>query len=82
MKKRKLGQKIALVVAVVCYIAAVACVAAVAHWGNQLGAGHPVVGSLAASVVFFIGVGVVLQVMGSISLPNLTPTPGADDEPG
>ncbi len=75
MKQRKLGQKIALVIAVICYVAAVVCVAAVAYWGNQLGSNHPVVGSLAASVVFFIGVGVVLQVMGSISIPDLNVNP-------
>jgi len=79
MKQRGLGQKIALIIAVLSYIAAVACVAAVAYWGNQLGASHPVTGSLAASVVFFLSVGVVLQVMGSISLPNLNPTPNGDD---
>jgi len=79
MKQRKLGQKIALVIAVLSYVAAVGCVAAVAYWGGQLGANHPVIGSLAASVVFFIGVGVVLQVMGSISLPNLNPASGGDD---
>jgi len=79
MKQRKLGQKIALVIAVLSYVAAVVCVAAVAYWGSQLGANHPVIGSLAASVVFFIGVGAVLQVMGSINLPNLNPAPGGDD---
>ncbi len=71
MKQRRTAQKIALAIAIICYIAAVVCVSAVVYWGNQLGAGHPVTGSLAASVVFLISVGVVLQVMGSVSLPDL-----------
>ncbi|HEB95677.1 MAG TPA: hemerythrin family protein [Sedimenticola thiotaurini] len=75
MRKRKLGQKIAMIVSMICYAAAVVTVAAVGWWGNQLGANHPVVGSLAASVVFFVGVGVVLQVMGSISIPDLRVNP-------
>lgn len=79
MKQRKLGQKIALVFSVICYAAAVVCVAAVAYWGNQLGSSHPVTGSLAASVVFFISVGVVLQVMGSISMPDLRLAPRDKD---
>jgi hypothetical protein len=67
--KRRPIQKFLLVIAVISYLAAVGCGVAAAYLG--VGSGDPNVASLMASVVFFIGVGVVLHVMGSGHLPDL-----------
>jgi predicted tellurium resistance membrane protein TerC len=71
--QRKTGQKISFAIGMISYLAAVAALAAVAYYGSILGSEHPIVASLAASVVFFIGTGVVLHVMGTVSLPDLRP---------
>jgi formate hydrogenlyase subunit 3/multisubunit Na+/H+ antiporter MnhD subunit len=51
------------------YLAAVGCGVVVGYRG--LDTGDVVVASLMASVVFFAGVGIVLQVIGSVDLPDL-----------
>ena len=66
-----MGQKIAFVIAILCYIAAVACVAATLYYHGQLGSDDPIVASLGASVVFFTGVGIVLHVIGRADIPDL-----------
>jgi hypothetical protein len=38
---------------------------------GDLGGNHPIIASLGASAVFFIGAGVVLHVMGLANLPSL-----------
>lgn len=69
MRKRRPFQKILRVVAVISYLAMLGCGIAAA-WLSQ-GTADPVVASLMASVVFFAGVGIVLQVIASSNLPDL-----------
>ncbi|MDH3947827.1 MAG: hemerythrin family protein [Gammaproteobacteria bacterium] len=69
MKKRRLFQKILMVIAMLSYLVAVGCGIAIGYRGVDTG--DVVVASLMASVVFFIGVGIVLQVIGSANLPDL-----------
>jgi len=66
-----MAQKIAFVTAILCYIAAVACIAATFYYHGQLGSSDPIVASLGATVVFFTGVGVVLHVIGRADIPDL-----------
>ena len=66
-----MAQKICLVIALLSYVAAVACIAAAIYWHGQLGGNSVIVASLGASVVFFVGVGIVLHVIGRANLPNL-----------
>ena len=66
-----MAQKISFAIAILCYIAAVACVGATFHYHGQLGGKSPVVASLAATVVFFLGVGIVLHVIGRADIPDL-----------
>jgi ABC-type uncharacterized transport system fused permease/ATPase subunit len=70
--KRKRGfiQKLLLAIAVISYLAAVACGVAAIYPGT--GFRDEVVGSLMASVVFFIGVGIVLHVLANARLPDLS----------
>ncbi len=70
MKKINLGQKIAFFVAIVFYIAAFGCIAAIFYWSGQLGSNHPITASLGASVVFFLGAGIVLHVIGRADIPS------------
>ena len=49
--------------------AAIACAVLAAYLSD--GTANPVVASMMASVVFFAGVGIVLQVIGSTNLPSL-----------
>ncbi len=68
--KKYLIQKIVFVVAILCYLAAVACVfAAVLYESAQTN--DPVRGSLMAAVVFFLGCGVVLHVMATARLKGV-----------
>ena len=69
MKQRRPFQKLLMVLAFISYLAAAGCSIIAAYMG--VGSGNPVVASLMASVVFFIGVGIVLQVIGSGDLPSL-----------
>ena len=56
-------------IATISYIAAIICGIAAGYLSD--GAANPVVASMMASVVFFAGVGIVLQVISSTSLPKL-----------
>lgn len=71
MKKRGIGQKIAYISAIVFYLCGIACVIAAWYYNQQLDSNHPVVASLMASVIFCIGGGIVLHVIGKVDLPNL-----------
>ncbi len=71
MKKRNLGQKITFIFDLVCYICAVAFIGASFYYAFANGTENPIFVRFAASVVFFVGAGVVLHVMGSIDMPNL-----------
>jgi hypothetical protein len=72
-RPRGVGQRVAFASAMVFYAGALACLIALAIWLKPLGGEHPVIASLAASIVFFIGGGIVLHVIGRADLPNLTP---------
>ncbi|HPE79893.1 MAG: hemerythrin family protein [Chromatiaceae bacterium] len=68
--KRHFSQTISLAVAALCYLAAVGCaVAAFMH--EMSGPNDPVRASLMAAVVFFIGCGIVLQVIGTARLKGI-----------
>ncbi|WP_456406582.1 hemerythrin family protein [Thiolapillus sp.] len=69
-RKQNKTQKVAVVFAFIFYIAAVLSVSAVAYFYNQLGGDHPAVAAWAAAIVFFIGGGVVLHVMGKADIPD------------
>ena len=66
-----MAQKISLAIAMLCYLAAIGCGGAAFHYHGELGSQHPIVASLGASVVFFIGVGIVLHVIGRADIPSL-----------
>lgn len=68
---QRTSQKIAFVVAILCYLAAIGCMAAVAYYASQLGSEAPIVAAFSASIVFFIGAGIVLHVIGKSDLPDL-----------
>ncbi len=71
MKTRKPAQKVSLAVAYICYVAAVITLFSAGYRGYTVGTDNPIFASLAASVVFFVGCGIVLHVMGAVSLPDL-----------
>lgn len=68
--RRHPSQTFALVVAGLCYLASIAC--AVAAWLHDGGLpADPIRASLMASVVFFIGCGAVLHVIGTAHLKGI-----------
>ncbi|MGD2053680.1 MAG: hemerythrin family protein [Gammaproteobacteria bacterium] len=69
MKQRSMIQKVLMATAVISYIAAIGCGIAAGYLSD--GSANPVVASMMASVVFFVGVGIVLHVIGSANLPSL-----------
>ncbi len=69
--RRGIGQRIAYGMALVSYLCAILCLAALFIWIGELGSEHPVIASLGASLVFFVGAGVVLHVIGRANLPDL-----------
>ena len=71
MKKRGIGQKIAWISAIVFYFCGIVCVIAAFYYNRQLGSDNPIVASLMASVIFCIGGGIVLHVIGKVDLSNL-----------
>jgi len=68
MKERRKIQKILMGIAVVSYVAAIACAMAAAYLSD--GTANPAVASFMASVVFFSGAGIVLHVISSTNLPS------------
>ena len=65
--KKPLAQRIALVMAMLCYAAGIGC-ALGAFFYQSATVNDPVRASLMAAVVFFIGCGVVLQVIATARL--------------
>ncbi len=65
--QRPLGQRIAYAVAILCYALAVACAVGAVVYPAETPQ-DPVRASLMASVVFFVGCGVVLHVIGTARL--------------
>jgi uncharacterized PurR-regulated membrane protein YhhQ (DUF165 family) len=66
-----MGQKIAMAVAWLSYLAALVCVGLTVYYYGQMGGEHPVVASFSATIVFFLGVGIVLHVIGRADIPDL-----------
>ena len=71
--RRGLGQRIAFLSALGFYAGALACLIGLAVQLGPLGHEHPIIASLVASIVFFIGGGIVLHVIGRADLPDLRP---------
>ena len=71
IEKRKRGpiQKLLLALAVINYLTAIACGVAAGYPDTSFS--EEVNASLMASVVFFIGVGIVLHVLANARLPDL-----------
>ena len=65
------SQKIAFIVAILCYLAAVCCMVAAAYYAKQLGVESPMVAAFSASIVFFAACGIVLHVIYRADLPDL-----------
>ncbi|GEM_PF-141235 len=72
VKQTSTAQKVSFIIAIISYLAAIGCVVGVFYYESELGGDHPVVASFGAAVVFFIGVGIVLHVIGRVNLPNLS----------
>lgn len=70
---RRIGQRVAFGFAAGFYVGALVSALALGVWLEPLGLEHPIIASLAASIVFFIGGGVVLHVIGRVDLPDLRP---------
>lgn len=68
MKDRKNIQKVLMGIAVISYIAAIACAMVAAYLSD--GTANPEVASYMASVVFFAGTGIVLHIISSTNLPR------------
>ena len=77
-----IGQQIAYFTAILFYCCAVGCVIALGWLLGDLGGQHPIIGSLGASVIFFIGAGFVLHVIGRANLPNLRFDREDEEPPG
>lgn len=69
--RRGLGQRVAYGAALAFYLGAVLALAVLFAQLGDLGGEHPIIASLGASVVFFIGGGIVLHVIGRANLPSL-----------
>lgn len=77
--KKPLGQKIAYGVAILCYAAAVASALAAFLYQSPL-SNDPIRASLMAAVVFFVGCGVVLHVIGTARLNGILSGSGNIDD--
>lgn len=67
--EKHLGQKISFALAILCYLAAAACTAAAILYPGD--ANDPIRAAFMASVVFFVGCGIVLHVIGTARLKGL-----------
>ena len=68
--EKTFGQKIAMAIAVLCYIAGVGCAVSAALYPVR-GAYDAIQASLMASVVFFVGCGIVLHVIATTRLKGI-----------
>ncbi len=71
MKSPKRSQKVSLAIGYLCYAAALISLLSAIYRAVTVGSENPIFASLAASVVFFIGCGIVLHVIGTVNLPDL-----------
>jgi Kef-type K+ transport system membrane component KefB len=69
MSKRSKIQKVIMGIATISYVAAIICGVVAGYLSD--GTSSPLVATMMASVVFFAGTGIVLQVISSTSLPKL-----------
>lgn len=69
--RRGLGQRVAYCTALAFYLGSVLSLTILLAQIGDLGGEHPVIASLGASIVFFIGGGIVLHVIGRANLPSL-----------
>ncbi len=72
MKTQTRLQKVSFFFAILSYIGGLACVFGAFYIGHTLGRDDPWTASLMAAVVFFVGAGIVLHVMGKADLPDLS----------
>ena len=70
-KRQTLAQKISVYIAYFSYLCAVGCMIGLYFYYDGEGMNNPISASLMASMVFFIGSGIVLHVMGKTDLPVL-----------
>jgi len=68
--EKTLGQKIAMAIAVLCYIAGIGCAVGAALYPVR-GAYDAIQASLMASIVFFVGCGIVLHVIATTRLKGI-----------
>ena len=68
-RQRKPIQRVLFFIATLSYLTAVICAAAAFY--QPTGLDNPIAAALMASVVFFVGVGIVLHVIADTDLPNL-----------
>lgn len=68
--EKTFGQKIAMVIAVLCYIAGAACAAGAAFYPFPT-PDNVIQASLMASVVFFVGCGIVLHAIATTRLKGI-----------
>jgi hypothetical protein len=68
---RKPAQTISLVTAYISYALAAASLLIATYKAYTIGTNNPIFASFAASVVFFVGAGIVLHVIGAVNLPDL-----------
>jgi hypothetical protein len=78
MKPSKPAQRISRIAAWLSYGSAILTLLAAGYRASTLGTDNPIFASLAATVVFLLCCGVVLQVMGTVSLPDLKIRPNND----
>ena len=80
--KKPVGQRVAFAVALLCYAVAAGCALA-AFVYESTGPNDPVRAALMATVVFFVGCGVVLHVIGTARLKGVLSGSGHidDDQP-
>ena len=70
-KQRKPAQRVSLIAGFISYALSFVCILLAGYQAYTIGTDNPIFASFAATVVFFAGAGVVLHVIGTVSLPDL-----------
>jgi len=70
-KKKHPLQKVALIVAKLCFLISIISAVFLYLKVDELGTGHPVSASFLASVFFFAFVGILLSIVGKADIPDL-----------
>lgn len=71
MNNRGIGQKIAFGTAILSYCSAVVLTYILFTYDQDTGTADSIIASMMAGVVFLVGVGIVLHVIGTANLPDL-----------